>query len=77
MCLQAHEKVIYAVVSMRQSYAFILLFIIHAVREAVKEDQWDRCPGGYSPPLAFPPHIPPQGGGGLYLGLQVGFLKFT
>ena len=43
----------------------------------LKEDQWDRYPEGNSPPLAFPPHIPPQGGGGLYRGLQVGFLKFT
>ena len=36
------------------------------VGTVLKEGQWDRYPEGCSPPLAFPPHIPPQGGGGLY-----------
>ena len=29
---------------------------------------------GYAPPLASPPHIPPQGGGGRYQG-RLGVLK--
>ena len=36
----------------------------------LKEDQWERFQEGYAPSLAFPPHIPPQGGGGLFLGLM-------
>ena len=40
----------------------------HATFPVLREDQWERFQEGYAPSLAFPPHIPPQGGGGLYLG---------
>ena len=34
----------------------------------LREDQWERFQESYALSLALPPHIPPQGGGGLYLG---------
>ena len=40
----------------------------YATCPVLREDQWERFQESYALSLALPPHIPPQGGGGLYLG---------